>query len=140
MRKHKWLVVIPLLLVFLAIGVWALGGRDKTKTTGELLVDLHSREEKDRIVAVRTLPVKPDDAGVVVPALIEALKDKQPDIRLSAAIKLGSFGELAKEAVPALQAALRDRDARVRGAAINAITRIDPSAAAKAGSSKREEP
>ena len=45
---------------------------------------------------------------------------------LSAAIGLGYFGEQAKEAIPALQAAQRDRDARVREAAGVALSRIDP--------------
>jgi len=66
-----------------------------------------------------------------VPALIQALKDRQSDIRLSAAIKLGVYGEQAKEAVPSLQAALQDHDARVREAAYNALVKIDPDSAPK---------
>ena len=62
----------------------------------------------------------------MVPGLITALKDKEADIRWSAAIGLGSFGEQAKAAIPALQAAQRDRDARVREAAGVALSRIDP--------------
>jgi HEAT repeat protein len=62
----------------------------------------------------------------VVPALIEALKDKDGDVRRSAALGLGSFGEEARDAVPALQAAQRDNDARVREAARIALSRIDP--------------
>ena len=58
--------------------------------------------------------------------MIEALKDKDDDVRLSAAIGLGYFGEQAKDAIPALQAAQRDRDARVREAAGVALSRIDP--------------
>ena len=77
------------------------------------------------MVAVRTLPNRKGDAATVVPALIEALKDKEADIRRSAAIGLGGFGEQAKDAIPALQAALADPDARVREAAGKALTRID---------------
>ena len=96
------------------------------KSTDELLGDLKSSQEKERIVAVRTLPQRRGDAAQVVPALIEALKDKDGDVRRSAALGLGSFGEQAKDAVPALQAAQRDRDARVREAAGVALSRIDP--------------
>ena len=63
------------------------------------------------------MPQRKGDAAKVVPALIEALKDKDGDVRRSAALGLGSFGEQAKDAIPALQAAQHDRDARVREAA-----------------------
>jgi HEAT repeat protein len=96
------------------------------KTTDELIADLKASQEKDRIIAVRTLPQRKGDAAQVVPALIEALKDKEGDIRWSAAIGLGSFGVEAKDAIPALQAAQRDHDARVREAAGVALSRIDP--------------
>ena len=66
-----------------------------------------------------------EDAAQAVPALIEALK-QGGDIRLSAAIGLGYFGEQAKDAIPALQEALHDRDARIREAAGVALSRIDP--------------
>ena len=61
-----------------------------------------------------------------MPALIGALKDKEGDVRWSAAIGLGYFGEQAKDAIPALQEAQKDRDPRVREAAGVALTRIDP--------------
>lgn len=109
----------------LLLGLTA-AGCGKTKSTDELIADLKSPEERDRIMAVRTLQ---GDPARVVPALMEALKDKQSDVRLSAAIKLGSFGEQAKDAVPALLKAQKDGDARVRQAAATALSRIDPSAA-----------
>jgi HEAT repeat protein len=105
----------------------ACGGCGKKSTDG-LIADLKSTNEKDRIVAARLLPDRKGDAAQVVPALIEALKDKDGDVRWSAAIGLGYFGEQAKEAIPSLQAAQRDRDARVREAAGVALTRIDPDA------------
>src|SRR5262249_34661398 len=107
------------------------------KSTDELLSDLKSAQEGDRIKAARLLPQHKGDAAKVVPALIEALKDKQGDIRWSAAIGLGYFGDEAKEAIPALQeAARRDRDARVREAARVAVSRIDPNQALKTPSSQ----
>jgi HEAT repeat protein len=109
----------------LLLGLLACGGCGK-KSTDQLIEDLKSGQEKDRLIAVRLLPQRKGDAEKVVPALTEALKDKEGDIRLSAAIGLGYFGEQAQDAIPALQAAQRDRDARVREQAGIALSRIDP--------------
>jgi len=114
---------LVLLLCLLASG----GCGKAEKSTQEMIVDLKSRSEKDRIIAVRLLPNRKGDAAQVVPALIESLKDKEGDVRRSAAIGLGYFGEQAKDAIPALQTAEGDRDARVRESAKVALSRIDPS-------------
>lgn len=99
----------------------------KSKSTDELLADLKSPKDRDRLIAVRLLQQRKGDAAKVVPALIEALKDKETDVRLSAAIGLGYFGEQAKDAIPALQqAAQHDGDVRVRKQAGVALSRIDP--------------
>jgi HEAT repeat protein len=116
-----WIHVVLLLCVL------ACGGCSKSKSTDELIADLKSGQEKDRLIAVRLLPQRKGDAAKVVPALIDALKDKGSDIRLSAAIGLGYFGDQAKDAVPALQqAAQQDRDARIRKQAGVALSRIEP--------------
>src|SRR5947209_4725275 len=124
----------------LCLALLACGGcGQRQKSTTELLADLKGLQERDRLIAVRLLPQRKEDAAQVVPALIEALKDKGNDIRLSAAIGLGYFGEQAKDAIPALQAARRDRDARVREAAGVALSRIDPtkfSDSAKSGATR----
>jgi HEAT repeat protein len=96
------------------------------KATSELMQDLKSPRPGDRIAAVRLLPQRKGEAADVVPALIEALKDNSDDVRWSAAIGLGYFGEKAKEAVPSLETAQHDSDARVREAAGVALCRIDP--------------
>ena len=115
---------------FLLLCLLACGGCGKKKSTAQLLDDLKGPVERDRLIAVRLLPQRREDAAQVIPALIEALKDTDNDIRLSAAIGLGSFGEQAKDAIPALQqAAQSDRDARVRKAAGTALARIDPNGA-----------
>jgi HEAT repeat protein len=111
-----------LLLVLCSL---ACGGCGK-KSTSELIAELKSPQERDRIIAVRLLQQQGGDAERIVPAFIDALKDSEGDIRWSAAIGLGYFGERAKDAVPALQAAEHDRDARVREAAAVALSRIDP--------------
>jgi HEAT repeats len=96
------------------------------KSTSELIQDVKSSEPGKPIVAVRLLAQRKGDAAHVVPALIEALNNNSNDVRLSAAIGLGHFGAKAKEAIPALETAEHDRDARVREAACIALCRIDP--------------
>ena len=118
MRGRTGFVLLFCLLV--------VGGCGEKKSTDELLDDLKGAQERDRLIAVRLLPQRKEDAARVVPALIEAVKNKAVDIRLSAAIGLGTFGEEAKDAIPALQTAQSDRDARVREAASVALSRIDP--------------
>jgi HEAT repeat protein len=113
-------------VLVLALGLLACAGCGKKKTTDELIEDLKSAQERDRIIAVRSLPQRKGDGAQVVPALIAALKDGESDIRWSAAIGLGYFGEQARDAIPALQEAQGDRDARVREAAGVALSRIDP--------------
>ncbi len=122
-----------ILLVCLLPGV---GCGKKQKTTAELLADLKGKDERDRLIAVRLLPQQKADPALIVPALIDALKDSDSDIRWSAAIGLGSLGEQAKDAIPALQAAQKDHDARVREAAGKAISRIDPNLAPKSTGGK----
>jgi HEAT repeat protein len=96
------------------------------KSTDQLIGDLRSDQDKDRVVAARLLQHRKSDAAKVVPALVDALKDKDSDVRWSAAIGLGYFGDQANDAIPALQGAQHDRDARVREAAGVALSRIDP--------------
>jgi HEAT repeat protein len=129
MRVRRRLILLLCLL--------ACGGCGKKKSTAELLADLKSDRERERVIAVRLLPQHKRDAAQVVPALIASLKDKEGDIRWSAAIGLGYFGEKAKDAIPALQAARRDRDARVREAAGVALSRIDPALTPKPAPAKK---
>ena len=110
--------------VVMFLGLLALAGCSQGESTDELIEDLSSADEGDRIKAVRWLQHRKGDAPKVVPALIESLKDSQGDIRWSAAIGLGYFGAEAETALPALEEARRDPDARVREAARVAISRI----------------
>jgi HEAT repeat protein len=115
--RAPWVVLLCLL---------ACCGCGKRKSTDELIADLKGPEESGRVVAARLLALRKGEAAQVVPALVEALKDKSGEVRWSAAIGLGTFGEEARDAIPALQAAQRDRDFRVREAAGVALSRIDP--------------
>ena len=111
---------------FLLLCMLASTGCGKKKTTDELIEDLKSSDEKDRIAAARLLTSKKEDAAKVVPALIEALKDKEGDVRRSVVTGLGMFGEDAKGAIPALKAIqVDDKDARIRSAASAALARIE---------------
>jgi HEAT repeat protein len=113
-----------LVLLFCSL---ACGGCGQEKSTDELIADLKSGKATAGTIAARNLPGGTGDAAKVVPALIEALKHRGQDVRRSAVIKLGAFGEQAKDAIPALQTAKEhDGDARVREAAGIALSRIDP--------------
>jgi HEAT repeat protein len=117
--KNLARAVLPLLLI-------AGAGCGRQKSTDELVTDLKSKDDKDRVVAVRLLGKRKSDPARTVPALVEALKDHGADVRRGAAIGLGYYGGDAREAIPALQAVLTDRDARVRESAAVALSRIDP--------------
>lgn len=69
------------------------------------------------ISVLSTLPA--DDA---IPALQEALRNEDADVRQAAAWALGEIGD--PQAVPALQEALKDEDADVRRAAAEALGEI----------------
>lgn len=116
--RKRWVLLLGCLLLS--------GGCRRGKSTDELIADLKSNQERDRIIAVRLLPSRKNDAAKIVPVMTECLKDQQGDVRLSAAIGLGTFGEEARSAVSELQAATKDRDARVRRQAGVALSRIDP--------------
>jgi hypothetical protein len=111
-------------LLICSLALFGCGKREKS--TPELITDLKTGQEKERLIAVRLLPQRKGDAAKTVPALVEALKDHHADVRWSATIGLGDLGASAGDAVPALQAALKDHDARVREAAGVALSRIDP--------------
>ena len=65
----------------------------------------------------------------VVGPLLEALKDPEVGVRSAAASALGDIGAIAKGAAPALETAMRDKDAAVRRAATQAFKKISREAA-----------
>jgi len=65
-----------------------------------------------------------------IPAIIEALKDKDWDVRTSAASALGGIGPDARAAVPVLIEALKDEHFYVRSSAAHALGGIGPEARA----------
>ena len=63
MRLHRWLLLSICLLTCLGCG--------RAKTTAELIGDLKSQQEIEKLTAVRLLPEHESDAAQVIPALIE---------------------------------------------------------------------
>jgi HEAT repeat protein len=70
---------------------------------------------------------------LVVPVLCDSLKDKRSFVSVCAVQALGDFGAGAKPAIPALVKLLQDQNSDIRANATNALKKIDPEAAAKAG-------
>jgi HEAT repeat protein len=67
--------------------------------------------------------------GKSIEARLQALRDPNPKIRKEAVEKLGNVGASDAQIVPALRAALQDKDARVRSAAILALVKCGDAAA-----------
>jgi HEAT repeat protein len=84
-----------------------------------LLTALGDPESRVRMSAVSTLGQMKDTA--VVPAIAACLKDENEFVRRHVARTLRDMGAMAKEAHPALQAALTDSDPRVREYAAEAL-------------------
>ena len=71
--------------------------------------------------------IGPAAAREAVPALMKtAQADKWPKVRKAAISALGEMGPAAKDAVPALRAALKDPDGFISMAARNALFRLEP--------------
>lgn len=82
-----------------------------------------------RVKAAEALwKIEKTPATVLLPVLLEALKDKDAQLRAAAAPVIGMLGSKAKTAVPALIQALKDKDERVRGEAVSALGEIGPPA------------
>jgi HEAT repeat protein len=81
-----------------------------------------------KLTAVTTLlRIEPQNAEYValaVPTLIDALQDGHEFVRVEAAMTLGELGDAAGSALPALEAARRNRSSAVRAAANEAVKKI----------------
>jgi HEAT repeat protein len=86
---------------------------------------LRDPDPKARKKAVFTLGnIGPSDP-VVLPSLLEALKDTNADVRCEAILALAKYGPGAKEAIPALtEVQQKDRDAAVRAYAAEALEKL----------------
>ncbi|MEI6423585.1 MAG: HEAT repeat domain-containing protein, partial [Lentisphaerota bacterium] len=90
------------------------------------IIDLKSGNNAVRIRAAEALGNIGATTSEVIPALINALEDK--DVRDAAIEALGNIGASAKSAVPALIKALADGDSNVRMMSAEALGKIGPSA------------
>lgn len=84
------------------------------------LKDQDAGVRKAAIEALMSAPATKGQASV----FIESLQDADRLVRMRAAAALGHIGPAAKEAVPALAAAMADSDEFVSGSATNALVRI----------------
>jgi hypothetical protein len=73
------------------------------------------------------------EPALLVPVLETSVKGSDWSVKLQAARMLGNLGADAKHAIPAILPLLSDTDSSIRVAATNALKKIDPEAAAKAG-------
>jgi hypothetical protein len=100
-----------------------------------LLRGLHDHNPDVRSAAAFALGKFADESASVVPALLEALQDADSSVQGNAAQSLGDFGEKAKLAIPALVEVVK-----IQGPislAANALYKIDPAEAIKAGVPER---
>src|SRR5262245_20113675 len=116
---------------------------EQAKAAVPALIDvLKDQELSVRRTAASAL-VRIGEVEAAIPTLIDTLKDPDALTRGCTAIELGNFGAEAKAAVPALIAARKDRKIEYRNMqgtektvsylAREALSRIDPEAAKKAG-------
>jgi len=94
---------------------------------------VYSRSDHERIAqcvwAANTLGNLGEHAAPAVPALIECLEDRDPDVRKSAVGALGNLGEHAAPAGPALINCLEDSSDFVRSSAADALGNLGEHAA-----------
>lgn len=83
---------------------------------------LKARDPQLRVRAASALGATRSEAAV--PALLEALKDENADLRLAAIEALGRIGREARGSIPALSEALTDTDPRIRSEAARALEKI----------------
>jgi HEAT repeat protein len=91
------------------------------------LKELSEGNTSQRYHAAHALGVMGPSVKGAVPALTQALKDKNHLVRFEAVQALGKFGPAAREALPALRECLEDKDPTVRKAANVAVQIVDDS-------------
>jgi HEAT repeat protein len=115
-----------------ATALWRLGPNGKAAAPG--LIDAFKSDEEPqvRVMAAFALGKIGPEKGVVA-VLAGALKGDAIVVRRAAAFALGEIGPGAKDAVTELIALFRDTDVIASKNAAQALKKIDPDAATKAG-------
>jgi len=112
----------------------ALGrtGQKESKVIAALAAALKDEDAAVRLKAVASLFELNEQATaqrpVVLPSLIEALRDKNEEVQAGAAILIGKFGQDAREAVPDLMTLLKAAHVKARQNATYALAVIGPDA------------
>jgi HEAT repeat protein len=117
----KWSMVLALGFLAFANLVRA---EDRSEDVRKLQISLKSEKPAERVASARILGEIGPAAKTAAPALAEALKDGERDVRMNAAQSLGYIGPGAKVAAPALITALQDKDSLVRRAAAFALGKV----------------
>ena len=84
-------------------------------------------------IAAFALANSGQDPETWMPVILELIRDKNSGRRIVTIKYLGLIGNKARAAVPIIITALTDNEELVREAAAEALKKIDPEAAAKAG-------
>ena len=113
-----------------ALGFMGTKGEDAIPGLLQALKDTHQLVRYSAAEALGKIKMEPQ---IVIPALIETLDDQEDTVKWNAAIALGKFGEKAKGAVSKLSLLAQRNDPYVSPHALEALQKIDPEAAAKAG-------
>ncbi len=102
---------------------------DAERPLAELLKALQSKDLKGRRKAASGLFLKsPPHDPAAIPALIEALRDKDLEVRVDIALALGKYGPQAKAAVPALLEIAKKKEDDARLSAVYVLGAIGPDA------------
>jgi HEAT repeat protein len=104
-------------------------GRPTEADVFTLTAHLKDKSGRCRSLAAESLRmVRPKDARAVEALAVVVREDAAIEARLQAAAALGAIGPPATAAVPALAAALKDREPDLRAAAADALGQIGPDA------------
>ena len=134
MMSRKWMCVCCLMLSLAGCGQEepiTAGG----KTAAQWAEKLHNKDFTARANAANKLgPLIPHDPAAF-PALLTALRDPKPEVRLEAVNALGKYGSSKLDDVlPVLrEAQQRDGDTRVSRAAAEAIRTLTAASSSPAG-------
>jgi len=128
-RRHreKLACMMAICLVLALTTAPALAQRNYDAEIAGYVRDLSSKNLNVRDNAANSLGNEANNpefgraAAVAVPALLQALKDRDPTLRGAAAFALGSIGAQPEKTVPALIEALKDPENRVRQSAADAL-------------------
>ncbi|MFM7107101.1 MAG: hypothetical protein ACKOZU_00570 [Planctomycetaceae bacterium] len=109
MRRRHWFAAVALL----AAGCSSSSSSAKKK------------KKSGKVSGIQRMKAGPQGFGnVLIPAYIDDLKTGSAEKKITAAQELGNMGSRAKEALPALEKLVSDKNPKVSGAAKAAVAAI----------------